>query len=76
MAAIILFALMRVGLLAAISMFSFQWWTSSTPLTSDISAFYAGYTAMTLVTLAALATYGYRTALGGQRLFSGRLIED
>ena len=76
MAGLILFGLMRVGLLAAISMFLFFYWTSEMPMTSDFSAFYAGSTAITLLALAALAVYGYRTALAGQPLLRGRLIED
>ena len=75
-AGIVIFALMRIGLLAAISMLFFSLVTNATPMTSNVSAYYASSTAMTLVTLTILAVYGYRTALAGQRLFSGRLIED
>jgi serine/threonine-protein kinase len=76
MAGLIVFALMRLGLLAATSMFLFFFWTSVMPLTSDSSTFYAGSTALTLLTLAALAVYGYRMALAGQPLFRGGFIED
>jgi serine/threonine-protein kinase len=76
MAGLVVFALMRLGLLAATSMFLFFFWTSVMPLTSDFSTFYAGSTALTLLTLAALAAYGYRTALAGQPLFRGGFIED
>ena len=75
-AGLVIFALLRLGLLAAISMFFFIAATNSMPMTWNVSAYYAGGTAMTLLTLVALAAYGYRTALAGQRLFSGRLIED
>ena len=75
-AGIVIFALMRIGLLAAISMSFFASLTSSMPMTPNVSAYYTGGTAITLLTLVALAAYGYRTALAGQPLFSGRLIED
>lgn len=76
LAGIIILALMRIGLLAAISMLFFFWVTNATPMTWNVSAYYAGSTAMTLLTLAALAVYGYRTALAGQPLFRDRFIED
>ncbi len=64
---ILTIAILRFGLIAAI----FAYATKSIlelPHTLDFSAWYAGTTMVPLILLAALAVYGFRTALGGRRL--------
>ena len=64
---ILTIAILRFGLIAAI----FGYATKSIlelPHTLDFSAWYAGTTMVPLILLALLALYGFRTALGGQRL--------
>jgi len=45
-------------------------------LTTDSSAWYAGTSLFLLLVLAAIAVYGFRTALAGQPLFSGARLDD
>ena len=45
-------------------------------LTTDSSAWYAGTSLFLLVVLAAIAVYGFRTALAGQPLLSGARLDD
>ena len=68
------FALVRIGLVAAI-VDSFVWTLfSSSPMTLQTSAWYssAGYVSLAIV--GALAVYGFKTALGGRPLLDGAAI--
>jgi serine/threonine-protein kinase len=68
--------LYRYGLLAMISaMFFFHAWVFL-PITSDLSAWYAGDFALALVIYVALALYSFYISLAGQPLFRGKLLED
>jgi len=46
------------------------------PITSELSAWYAGDYVLFLVFLAALAIYGFYTSLAGQPLLKGKLLQD
>jgi serine/threonine-protein kinase len=74
--AIIVFALMRFGLLSLFFLLLFFCVTYTLPMTTDFSAWYAGNTAFALFVLAALAIYGFFTSLGGQQLFTGKLLKE
>ena len=66
-AAVITIAILRFGLIAA--MFSDAIANSlQLPHTLNLSAWYAGLTAVPLIVMGLLAYYGFRTALGGRRL--------
>jgi hypothetical protein len=66
----------RYGLLAIISaLFFFHSWVFL-PITSDLSAWYAGDFVVALVIYVALAFYAFHTSLAGQPLFRGGLLED
>jgi hypothetical protein len=73
---LLLFTLMRFGLLCygvAIlvpTVFEFS------PVTLDFSAWYAGRSLLALLLFAGLAVYGFHTALAGRPLFGRALLED
>ena len=68
--------LYRYGLLAMISaMFFFHAWVFL-PITTDLSAWYAGDFVLALVIYVALAFYSFYISLAGQPLFRGKLLED
>ena len=75
-AAVTLFVLLRFGLLAMVAMEFFIFAFVFYPVTTDLTAWYAGATFFSLAVCAALAAYGFYTALAGQKLFSGDLIGD
>jgi serine/threonine-protein kinase len=70
------FAIVRIGLVAAI-IDSFVWTLfSSSPMTLQTSAWYAsaGYASMTIV--GAIAIYGFKIALGGRPVLNGATIAE
>ena len=69
-----LLVLMRVGLLALISVGFFQHFLESM-LTTDFSAWYADNSLFVLLVLAVLASFAFRTAIAGQSLFSGARLD-
>jgi hypothetical protein len=48
----------------------------NSPLTTDLSAWYAGDRLASALTLAGLSVDGFIVSLGGQGLFGGWLFED
>ena len=72
----VLFVLVRFGLLAVVVSFAFgtilQWF----PITTDLSAWYAGIGLAGVCLLLGLTAYGFYTSLGGQRLFGRLSIDD
>jgi hypothetical protein len=75
-AGLILFVLLRFGLLACVLMQFFSLVFYLFPMTTDFSVWYAGSTAFGLVAVLALTLYGFRASLAGQRLFTGSLVQD
>jgi hypothetical protein len=68
--------LYRYGLLATVSaLFIFHAWVFL-PITTELSAWYAGDFVIALVVYAALALYAFYTSLAGQKIFSGGLLQD
>lgn len=74
--AIILFVLLRFGLLALVACFLFLLLFQNYPITSDFSAWYVEATLFVLAVTIGLAVYGFYISLAGQPLFKGRLLED
>jgi serine/threonine-protein kinase len=66
---------LRFGLLTLVFGFYFGHFLGF-PLTTDSSAWYAGISLFLLLVLAAIAVYGFRTAVAGQPLFSGARLDD
>ena len=74
-AAAYIFVFRRFGLLAIVFGNFFGHFLEF-PLTTDSSAWYAGTSLFLLSVLAALAIYGFRIALAGQPMFSGKSLDD
>ncbi len=75
-AALITFTLIRFGLLSLVTLFLFSYFTYILPITTNLSAWYAGSTIFVLLMVVALATYGFYLSLGGQRLLRGGILPD
>jgi hypothetical protein len=73
--AIVFFVLIRFGLVAGIAMFFFSNLAFWTPLTLDLSTWYAGRSILFLVLPMALLVYAYILSLAGRPLFQD-LIPD
>lgn len=74
--ALMVYGLMRFGLVAGMMMFLVFSWTISLPMTINFSAWYGAYSAVTMIVIASLAFYAYGRATAGQSLFHGNLIPD
>jgi hypothetical protein len=74
--AMVVWLLYRYGLLALISAIFFLHLTIFFPITSDLSAWYAGDFVLALIISLALAGYGFYTSLAGEPLFRGALPDD
>lgn len=66
----------RFGVLAMISGFIFYHLIVFYPVTSDLSAWYAGDFILCVVFLAGLAIYGFYTSLAGQKIFQMKMLAD
>ena len=75
-AAIIVFCVIRLGLLATITFFIVNSLIVYAPFTSDLSAWYATHALPYYAIIAFLLVYGYRTSTAGKNLFSGDLMPD
>ena len=75
-AAITVFTLIRFGLLAVISMLFFSYLAVFYPITTELTAWYATDFTIALAIALALAAYGFYTSLGGQKLLSGKLLDE
>jgi serine/threonine-protein kinase len=73
---LVVFALKRYGLLAASSALFFSHLWVFYPMTTELTAWYATDFTISLVICLALAAYGFYTSLGGQKLLSGKLLEE
>jgi serine/threonine-protein kinase len=73
---LVVFVLYRYGLLAAVSALFFGHLWVFYPMTTELTAWYATDFVLGLVICVGLAVYSFYISLGGQRLFSGRLLED
>jgi tRNA A-37 threonylcarbamoyl transferase component Bud32 len=71
-----IWVLYRYGLLALISAIFFLHLTIFFPVTSDLSAWYAGDFILALIVSLGLAVFGFYTSLAGQPLFRGALPDD
>jgi serine/threonine protein kinase len=75
-ATFITLAAARFGLLALYSLLLFSFLSSSFPITSDFSSWYAGNTLFVFVVIMSLAIYGFYTSLAGQPLLKRNLLHD
>jgi len=73
---ILIFLLYRYGLLAlSASLFFAHLWVFY-PITSDFRAWYAIDFVIAAIVCIALAAYACYASMGGQRMFSGKFLED
>jgi hypothetical protein len=68
--------LLRYGLLTMATIVLVNGLMTNIPVTTDLAAWYSGYTIATVVAVLALAGWAFHTSLGGEKLFSGNLLED
>jgi serine/threonine-protein kinase len=73
---VFIFVLMRFGLLATIATWFFSTLLVVFPMTTDLSAWYAGACLFALIVAVSLAIYGFRTALAGRPVFRTELLND
>ncbi len=74
--AVLVFLLMRFGLLAAIAAFFFNRLLNGFPITTDASAWYAGIGLTAVLVMAAVTLYGFYTSLAGRPVFGKAALED
>jgi len=72
----VLTVLTRYGVLALISLLFFQHLNVFYPVTTELNAWYATTFIMQVAVLAALALYGFRTSLAGQKLVRAGLFDE
>ena len=75
-ATIITLAAARFGLLALYSFFLFSIVSSTFPITSDFSSWYAGSTLFAFAVIMSLTIYGFHTSLAGQKIFEAKFLKD
>jgi serine/threonine-protein kinase len=75
-AGLAVFLLIRFGLLTMVANSLIFWLLTTLPLTSQVSAWYAGIGLAGILLMAAMVLYGFYTSLGGQKVFGGKLLED
>jgi hypothetical protein len=75
-ASLVISVLYRYGLLALISAIFFLHLAIFYPITSDLSAWYAGDYVLALIICVALTAFGFYTSLAGEPLFRGALPDD
>ena len=73
---LLMWALYRYGLLALIVAIFFVHLTIFFPITSDLSAWYAGDFVLAAIIGLALVVFGFYTSLAGQPLFRSSLFSD
>ncbi len=73
-AALLIFCVTRLGLLATVTFFIANGMMSYVPFSTDLSAWYAAHALPYYAVIAFLLIYGYRTATAGKSLFTGELM--
>ena len=73
---LLVFLLIRFGLLAWVAQGIFHNLLASFPLTTQGSAWYAGISLAGILLMAAMAFYGFYTSLGGRPVFGRAVLEE
>jgi serine/threonine-protein kinase len=73
---LVVFTLVRFGLLAVVSVVFFSHLLVFYPITTELTAWYATDFTIALVICVLLAAYGFYISLGEQKLLSGKLLEE
>jgi serine/threonine-protein kinase len=75
-ASVLLADLLRFGLLPVVVMFFVTQFVLDSPLTTDLSAWYAGGTVFPVAIILALTAYAFHTAVAGRPLFKAGFLES
>jgi hypothetical protein len=70
------FVMIRYGLLALVANFMVVSILQNSPLTTQVSSWYAGISLAGILLIAAMAFYGFYTSLGGQPVFGAPVLEE
>ncbi len=73
---LVVFTLKRYGVLALISAMFVSHLSVFYPITTELTAWYATDFTISLVICFVLAAYGFYASLGGEKLFSGKMLEE
>ena len=73
---LILIALLRFGFVALTTTLFVDALLLCIPITTDLSVWYAGNALAVLLAVLALAAFAFRTSLGGQKVFAGKLLDE
>ena len=73
---ILLFAVVRLGLVAGVTTVASSNLFIAAPITAHLGSWYAGATIAVLIVLGAMAGYGFFTSLGGRSPFGGGLLRE
>ena len=73
---LVVLTFIRFGLLALASGSFIFFWLETLPFTTNLSAWYAAPSLFAIILVTALAGSAFYTSLGGQRVFTGKLLED
>jgi hypothetical protein len=76
LAFVVVLTLIRFGLLALVSAVFFFQILVFYPVTTELTAWYAIDFTIALVIALILAAYGFYISLGGQKLLSGKLLDE
>ncbi len=76
LSSLFVFLMIRFGLLTLVANFVFWYVLSNFPLTTQMSAWYAGIGLAGILLLAAIAFYAFYTSLGGRPVFGGAVLEE
>lgn len=73
---LLVFAMIRFGLLAVVAQGFFWGFLWTVPLTTQGSAWYAGASLTGILLMAAMAFYGFYTSLGSRPIFGAAVLEE
>jgi hypothetical protein len=73
---LVVFMLLRFGLLAVVVSFAFGNLLGDFPLTTQGSVWYANLSYAGFILIAAVVFYGFQVSLGGRPIFGGRILEE
>ncbi len=67
---------LRLGLLTLVTSIFIYTVLSAAPLTADLTAWYSAYMIASLAAIVGIAGWAFHTSLGGQKLFTGSLLDE
>jgi hypothetical protein len=72
---LIVFTLLRLGLLTLVVALTVTGWLDQIPMTFDFSSLFAPSSYTVFAVIVAATLFGFRTSLGGKGILGGRLLE-